>query len=180
MLNDSIKQVISRKGRVARVELLSGGKLETELVIIAIGVKPNIAFLKNAGIRINRGLVVNDLMQTNIDNIYAAGDVAEATGFFGSSKMILAIWPDAYQQGRIAGAAMTGRKIHYKGGIVMNSVELATVPTISVGATVPDVREDGVEVLEKSDLKNLIYRKIVLKDDVIQGVVHTELKAESG
>ncbi len=170
-LSDSIKQVISGKGKVTGVELLSGKKLAAELVVIAIGVRPNIEIVKGSGIKVKRGIVVDNAMQTNISNIYAAGDVAEAAGFFGGRKMVLAIWPDAYRQGRIAGAAMAGVKTRYQGGIVMNSVEIASVPTISVGVTVLDGSEDNVEVLEKSDLKNSIYRKIVLKDDCLEGVI---------
>ncbi len=139
------------------------------LVIIAVGVRPNIDLLSGSGIEVNRGILVDNHMQSSQPDIYAAGDVAEAQGFFGERKTVLAIWPDAYRQGCIAGANMAGKAECYDGGLAMNSVELAGVPTISIGLT--DPQEQGFEVLEKADIKNSAYRKVVLQNDVIVGAI---------
>lgn len=131
-------------------------KLSTNIVIIAVGVRPNVSLVKGTGIKVNKGVIVDRYMQTNIKDIYAAGDVTEAT---------VAIWPVASQQGKIAGLNMTGEKVEYEGPIAMNSVELCNIPTISVGIT------DGQEVLKNLDKEKGVYKKIVIKDNRIIGAI---------
>jgi NAD(P)H-nitrite reductase large subunit len=169
ILRDSINEIISRDGKVSEVELVSGRRIEAGLVIVAVGVRPNIALVQDSGIKTNRGIIVDDQMRTSEPDVYAAGDVAEARDFEGDENIVLVIWPDAYRQGKVAGTVMAGKTASYEGGLAMNSVELAGVPTISVGLT--DPQEDGFEVRQKGDIKNSIYKKLVFKDDVLVGAI---------
>lgn len=157
------------KGNACGIRLKGGRVIDADIVVIAIGVAPNVAFLKDSGIAINRGILVDERMETNIKGVYAAGDVAMGKDFFSSTQRLLPIWPDAYKQGRVAGYNMVGVERIYEGGLSMNSIELFGVSTISAGNINPT--EEGYEILVKADEKKWRYRKIVLKDNVIVGFV---------
>ena len=86
------------------LELKDGKAVESNFILVSAGIKPNIALAQASGISANKGIIVNDLMETSIPNIYAAGDVAEHKG------RIYGIWPAAQRQGVIAGINMSGRE----------------------------------------------------------------------
>lgn len=158
------------QGNVRGIRLKGGREIEGDIVVIAIGVVPNASFAKKAGIEMNRGILVDDHMETNIKGIYAAGDVAEAKQFLYEQKMLLPIWPDAYKQGRVAGYNMIGIERVYDGGLAMNSIELFGVSTISAGAHTPQ-NPEGYEFLIDVDEKRYRYRKITLKDNKVVGFI---------
>lgn len=155
---------------ISSVTLQSGETLACDTVVVAIGVRPAAAFLANSDIRVNRGVVVNDHMQTSVSTVYAAGDVAEASDFFSGQKNPMPIWPDAYIQGDVAGTDMAGGEKTYAGGLAMNSIEFFKVPTISMGITNP-AEDGGFEVLTFQDAENYCYRKVVLKEKRLVGAV---------
>jgi len=167
---DTVTAVKGSGTEISAVTLKSGDSISCDTVIVAIGVRPAAAFLAGSGIEISRGVVVNDHMQTSVKNVYAAGDVAEASDFFSGQKNPMPIWPDAYIQGDVAGIDMAGGEKKYAGGLAMNSIEFFKVPTISMGITNPADGE-GFEVLTFSDPDNYCYRKIVLKDNQLVGAV---------
>jgi NAD(P)H-nitrite reductase large subunit len=166
------KNTVSRvtgKERVEKVVLQDGTEVNCQLVIFAIGVTPNTELAKRAGIDVRKGISVDDRMRTNLPDIYAAGDVVEAYDMVMSTNRQIAIWPNAYVQGNIAGLNMAGKAEKYDGSFAMNSVEICDVPTISIGLT--DPQEKGYEVLEHYDEGQKAYKKVVLKDDVIVGAI---------
>jgi len=114
--------------------------------------------------------VVDNNMQTSVKDVYAAGDVAEATDFFSGQKNPMPIWPDAYTQGDVAGIAMAGGKKEYEGGLAMNSIEFFKVSTISMGVTNPSEPSD-YEIHTFQDIQNYQYRKIVLQNNRLVGAV---------
>ncbi len=167
---DTVIKIEGDGAEITGVTLKSGDFIPCDTVIVAIGVRPAASFLKGSKVAVNRGVVVDDRMETSAKGIFAAGDVAEARDFFADGKNPMPIWPDAYIQGDVAGAAMTGNDKGYAGGLAMNSIELFKVPTISMGITNPsDVNE--FEILTYQDQQNYQYRKIVLKDNVLMGAV---------
>ncbi|HCZ07430.1 MAG TPA: NAD(P)/FAD-dependent oxidoreductase [Thermotogae bacterium] len=166
--NDTIVQVKGKK-KITKVVLKSGREIKTKLLIIAIGVKPNVGFLKESGVRVNRGVVVNEHMETNITDIFAAGDCAEFYDPRLGKSSTIAIWPVAFSEGEVAGYNMAGERVSYQGGIPMNSVEIAGVATISVGNTSAEV--ENVEILEYESDKRSVYKKLVIKDGKLVGAV---------
>ena len=160
---------IKGKERVSAVTLKDGRKLSCDMLVFAIGVTPNIEIIKNTDIKTNRGILVDRHMQTNIPDIYAAGDVAEGPDLILGGTRPIAIWPNAYRQGSVAGSNMAGIPIEYMGGIAMNSIELCNIPTISMGLT--DPKGDEYEIIEYCNDENLVYKKIVLKENNIVGVI---------
>lgn len=158
------------KDRAEGVKLKNGDVLPAEIVIFAKGVRPNTRLAKEAGIACDYGIAVDARMRTNVPNIYAAGDVAEAKDFISRGNYIHAIWPNAVEQGIVAGKNMAGMNVEYEGGIAMNSVDLFGLPSIAVGHT--RVKKDtGFEVISLISPEHRYYRKIVLKDGVIVGSV---------
>ncbi|PIV52365.1 MAG: NAD(P)/FAD-dependent oxidoreductase [Elusimicrobia bacterium CG_4_10_14_0_8_um_filter_37_32] len=168
---NTIVKIKTLKGKIENIVLKSGKVIPAKLLIIAIGVVPNIDLLKITLIKYARGIIVNGFMETNVKNIYAAGDVAQGKDFLTRKNSVIAVWPVASYQGKMAGYNMAGKVTKYKGLFAMNSVELAGIPTISFGMTNPP-KGSGYEVLiNKDKIENNIYRKIVLKDNRIVGTI---------
>ena len=167
---DTVVRIDGEGTEITGVTLKSGDFIPCDTVIVAIGVRPAAGFLKGSGVEVNRGVVVSDSMETSVAGIFSAGDVAEARDFFSGNKNPMPIWPDAYIQGDVAGISMAGGEKGYQGGLAMNSIELFKVPTISMGITNP---EPGprYEVLTYQNLEKYEYRKIVLENGVLVGVV---------
>lgn len=161
---------IDGKKEVEKVKLASGKSLPADIVIIGKGVSPNAGLAKAAGIKIERGIVVNNFMQTSDSNIYAAGDVAQAYDKLLKTNVVNAIWPAATEQGRIAGINMAGGSEEYEGSIAMNSVDFYGLSALSIGITNPGKPED-FEIMTRAQAAKHIYRKLVLKKDVLVGAV---------
>jgi NAD(P)H-nitrite reductase large subunit len=167
--NNEVVEITGRGETTTGVVLRDKKKIKCDLVIIAIGVIPNTGFLKGSGIKINRGIVVDEKMETNVKGVYAAGDVAEALNMLTNEKMPIPIWPLAYRQGEIAGDRMSGGSLVYKGGFPMNSIEFPGAPTISIG--IIDPRGDGYESLIKNDSANGNYKRIIIKNERLVGAI---------
>lgn len=167
---DTVVRIEGDGATITGVTLKSGDFVPCDTVIVAIGVRPAAGFLKGSAVTVNRGIVVDDRMETSVEGIYAAGDVAEARDFFSGDKNPMPIWPDAYIQGDIAGTVMAGGTKTYSGGLAMNSIELFKVPTISMGITNP-ANPDDYEILTFQDAERYLYRKIVLQNGILAGAV---------
>jgi NAD(P)H-nitrite reductase large subunit len=167
---DTVIRIEGEGADISGVTLKSGDFVPCDTVIVAIGVRPAAGFLKGSGVEVNRGIVVDNSMATSVPNVYAAGDVAEASDFFSDQKNPMPIWPDAYIQGDIAGTAMAGGNKEYEGGLAMNSIEFFKVSTISMGVTNPK-NPDEFEIHAFQDIQNYQYRKIVLQNDRLVGAV---------
>ena len=158
ILNDAVSALSGDK-RVEQVILKSGKKIDTDGVIVAVGVAPNAELAKDAGLTVDRGVVVNDFMQTSNDDIFAAGDVAQAYDMVSGVKRPIPILPLAARQGRIAALNMLGMDVKYKGGFAMNSISIGKVSFISMGI----VDSDELEVL--SIKRGDEYRKFLIDGD---------------
>jgi NAD(P)H-nitrite reductase large subunit len=168
----SVQKILGKPGNdnaVGGVLLTKGDQVPCDLVIMAIGVIPRTDLVLGSSVKINRGIVVDNLMQTNVPDVYASGDVAEAYDFIINQNRTLPLWPLAVVEGRVAGYNMAGKKTTYGGGTNMSSLKYFGVPIVSIGLANP--KEDpALEVLVKQDLENNIYKKIVLRNNVIVGM----------
>jgi NAD(P)H-nitrite reductase large subunit len=149
--------------------LTNGEQVECDLVIIAIGVIPRMELVSGTDVKTNRGILVDRLMRTNVSDVYASGDVAEAYDFVLGENRLLPLWPLAQLEGKVAGYNMAGKKADYPGGTAMSALKYFGIPIISVGIANP--KEDGTyECLVKHDPARNLYKKIVLKDNAIVGM----------
>ena len=150
----------------AALNLGDGGSLQADLLIVAAGVKPSIGFLDGSGIECKRGVVVDEYMATNVDGVYAAGDVTA----------ISESWPAARTQGDAAALNMCGIQTPYdKASDRKNSANFFGLPSISVGKL---NAEDGEEELVREDRSR--YQKLVLRGDAPVGVILLGDIARSG
>ena len=147
--------------QVEAVELESGETLTADLIIAATGVKPNIEFLEGSGVKANWGVIVDDYLLTNIPDVYAAGDVAEAKDRITGERYVHAIFPNAVAQGQVAAYNVLGFDMPYEGADSMNSLKHLGLPILAVGAM------EGDEVLRVRRGEEL--RKVYIKDDQIVG-----------
>ncbi|MBP8952582.1 MAG: NAD(P)/FAD-dependent oxidoreductase [Armatimonadetes bacterium] len=155
-------------GKVQSVTLDTGSRLPAQIVVVAVGVRPNTALAEHAGISVNRGILVDDHMRTSAPDVYAAGDCTEGFDPLLGETRPIAIWPGAYMQGEVAGRNMAGQDEGYVGSIPMNSIQVCGLPTISVGLTTPP---EGAEVLQYRSPDGKRYRKFFILDNRIVGAL---------
>ena len=173
---DTVVAFESEHGKLSDVVLKSGRRIPADIVVVSIGVRPNVDWLRSSGIEINRGIVVNEYQESSCPGIYAAGDVAETHNLLTGEWNVVAIWPEAVNQGRIAGRNMTGRMTPYPGSLPLNVVEIGEKALVSAGIVNPV--GEGFEVLIWKDQEN--YKKLVLKDNLIVGIIFVGEIEKSG
>jgi len=150
------------------VVLQDGRKLNASLVVLAVGVAPNMEFLEGSGVATDDGILVDDHLATNVENIYAAGDVAQGPDFSTGGHMVHAIQPTAVEHGRIAALNMLGKNPVYKGSLIMNVLATAGLVSSSFG------KWDGVSGGDSSaatDNENYKYLCLQFQDDCLIGAL---------
>lgn len=152
--------------KVKQVILNNGEKLSCDMVIIAIGVRPNLSLVENSKIEIGRGILVDKFMRTNIEDVYSAGDVAEVYDFIQDKQRNILTVPNAYYGGRIAGLNMAGRTAEYDFGCNMNSISFLGYPVISFGDVLSSEKYEILKIYNDG-----FYRKILLKDNLVKGAI---------
>ena len=155
------------KGSVEGIMLDNGEKIDCQMVIIGKGVDPNVGLISSTGIEVKEGIVADENMRTSAPDIYVAGDVAETFDISRGRTSVNAIWPCAFEQGRIAGLNMAGQEARYVGSFRMNSLDIYGLPAISLGIT----RPDGDRLQEVTRRTRDMYRKLVLEDGRIVGAI---------
>jgi NADPH-dependent 2,4-dienoyl-CoA reductase/sulfur reductase-like enzyme len=164
VLNDAVKSVDGKK-TVTGVTLRKS-TLRCDMVVISIGVVPNVGIVQGTGIRINRGIIVDKTMQTNRKDIYAAGDIAEVREQIEGKQGSFAIWPNAIEQGRVAGLNMASMYTSYAGAEVVNVLDVFDVPVVTMGYTSQDIGK--CKVISRFTYDT--YKKILLKNKRIVGL----------
>jgi len=172
MTGQSVQKILGKPDNenvVGGVILTKGNQVPCDLVIVAIGVIPRTELVVGTTVKVNRGIVVDNTMQTNVSDVYASGDVAEAYDFIMEQNRLLPLWPLAVLEGQVAGYNMAGKKTTYMGGTNMSSLKYFGIPIVSIGLA--NFKEDpALEVLVKQDAERNIYKKVVLKNNVIVGL----------
>jgi len=175
---DLLKTLVERKGirillnastarihgesHVEAVELADGSRIEADAVIFAAGIRPNVALAKDAGIASNRGIVVNDVMQTASPDIYALGECAEHRG------TCYGLVEPAYEQARVLARHLAGQPAAYQGSVVSTNLKVSGVSVFSAGDFMGG---EGSESLVLSDRRRGTYKKLVVADGRLTGAV---------
>jgi len=169
----SVQKIVGKPDNenvVGGVVLTKGEHVPCDVVVVAIGVIPRTELVAGTEIKINRGIVVDNFMQTNVPDVYASGDVAEAYDFILDQNRLLPLWPLAVLEGKVAGYNMAGKKTAYEGGTNMSSLKYFGIPIVSIGNTNPNPDDTTLETLVKLDAENDVYKKLVFKNNVIVGI----------
>lgn len=161
LLNASTAR-IHGDGHVEAVELADGSRLEADAVIFAAGIRPNVTLAQEAGLAVNRGVVVNDVMQTSSPDIFAIGECAEHRG------ICYGLVEPAYEQGRVLAGHLAGRPAAYQGSVVATNLKVSGVSVFSAGDFIGG---EGSESLVLSDVRRGTYKKLVIADGRLTGAV---------
>ncbi len=141
--------------------------LAVDFIVDGTGVRPNVQFVEGSSVEIEGSILVNNRLETNVEGIYAAGDVAGGPSVFGEDHVAHALWPTAVEHGRIAGANMAGRYIEYTGSLNMNVTEMFGITVASMGIFCDDKRLEQYGSTAQGER----YIKILLRDGIPVGGV---------
>jgi len=128
-----VQAIVDKRGHVHGVLTKKGESLKCQLVAYAVGIRPKMELAKLAGLNLDKGILVNEYLETNQDHIYAAGDVAQVFDPLTGQAILDSLWNPAREQGRIAGMNMAGQRVIYLKEIAYNVTRLAGVTTTIIG-----------------------------------------------
>ncbi len=175
---DLLKTLVERKGievllnantarlhgekAVEGIELTDGRRIDADAVIFAAGIRPNVALAKDAGISVNRGIVIDDHLQTGLADIFALGECAEHRG------ICYGLVEPAYEQARVLAQHLAGGTAAYNGSVVATNLKVSGVAVFSAGDF---IAADGAETIVLNDAIRGTYKKLVVSDGRLTGAV---------
>lgn len=166
---DAILPVSGDPPKAGAVRLADGERLSADAVIVAVGVAPRAELARDAGIAVNRGILVDRQMRTSHPDVFACGDCAEGYDFVAGIERVVPVWPNASMGGRVAGLNMAGRSASYAGATGMNALSYFGLSVVAAGVQEAGP-EPGYEVLTHLSEDRTRYRKVVLRDGVVVGL----------
>ena len=140
----------------------SGKTVDFDILVLAVGVRANAELVKTAGGETNRGILIDDAMQTSLAKVYAAGDCTEGYDASIGARRVLAILPNAYLQGQTAGVNMAGGKAIFDNAIPMNSIGFFGLHVMTAGAY------EGEMIEEKADGE---IKRLFVKENRLRGFI---------
>ncbi|MEW9668515.1 nitrite reductase large subunit NirB [Ammoniphilus sp. 3BR4] len=149
--------------RVEGLRFKDGSELDADLVVMAVGVRPNVSLAKDHGIEVNRGIVVNDYLETNVEHVYAVGECAEHRG------MVYGLVAPLYEQGAVLAKRICGAETTpYEGSVLSTKLKVSGVDVFSAGEFMdgPDTR-----AYRYQDDFSGVYKKVLVKENKIAGAV---------
>ena len=161
LLNANTARVLGER-RVEGIELSNGRRLDADAVIFAAGIRPNTALASGAGIPVNRGIIVDDQLQTGAPGIFALGECAEHRG------ICYGLVEPAYEQARALARHLAGRTATYSGSVVATNLKVSGVGVFSAGDFLGG---DGTESLVLRDIGRGTYKKLVISEGRLAGAV---------
>ena len=173
VLNAQSDEVLG-EDKVAGLKLKDGRNVDCNLIIISAGITPRIEIAKEAGISVNKGIIVNERFETNVKGIYAAGDCAEFQG------RIYGLWTASTEQGTVAGNNIAGVDTVYSGTTPSTTLKIVGIDLTSIGVVNPpsptsplegEGKGEGYRELIREDGSDDIYKKLVIKDGKIVGAI---------
>ena len=148
--------------RVEGIELADGRRIDADAVIFAAGIRPNVTLAKDAGIPVNRGVVVDDYLQTGAPDIFALGECAEHRG------ICYGLVEPAYEQARVLARHLAGGAASYSGSVVATNLKVSGVSVFSAGDF---MGAQGTETIVLNDIRRGTYKKLVISDGRLTGAV---------
>ncbi|WML50133.1 nitrite reductase large subunit NirB [Neobacillus sp. PS3-34] len=159
------KQTVEILGddHVMGLRFKDGSEIEADLVVMAIGISANMAMAKTSGIYVNRGIVVNDFMETSAANVYAVGECAE------HREIVYGLVAPLYEQGKVLANRLCGKETApYEGSVTGTGLKVSGVDLFSAGEILDDSATKSIKVHNEFDG---VYKKIVIRENRISGIV---------
>jgi NAD(P)H-nitrite reductase large subunit len=170
---------ITKSGGGYRVCLDSGAELQADLLAAGKGVSPNIGFVDRSQIDADQGILVDDHLRTSVQNVWAAGDLAQGRNRVSGQVELVANWIDACEQGAATGANMAGETVAFPGSVAENITTLFGVQVAALGIT--RSREgDGLREVTYLDESRGVYRRLLLRGEVVVGATLLRDVADAG
>jgi nitrite reductase (NADH) large subunit len=161
LLNANTARLHGEKA-VEGLELTDGRNIDADAVIFAAGIRPNVALAKDAGISVNRGIVVDDRLQTGVTDIFALGECAEHRG------ICYGLVEPAYEQARVLARHLAGASAAYSGSVVATNLKVSGVAVFSAGDF---IAADAAETVVLNDSRRGTYKKLVIANGRLTGAV---------
>lgn len=167
-LNAELKE-IQGKDFVESIIISEGESIDCQFVGLTVGVGPNVAFLKNSGVEMNKGILVNEYLQTNIPNIYAVGDCAEIQQPQPGRRPIEAVWYTGKIMGQTLAKTLAGQKTAYNPGNWFNSAKFFDIEYQTYGLAPAKLSENQEEYYWEKENKavRIVFRK---ENRVFEGI----------
>lgn len=165
LLKTSVEKILGHQAATG-VLLKDGREIPCDFIVLAAGVRCNTDLVKGTKLKINRGIIVDTMMRTNIPDVYAAGDVAEGYNFIEERNAEIPIIPNAYKQGETAGQNMAGAQKIFDKGFIMNSMPLLDLSIVSAGVSAPG---EGITVKTIYNQEKNVYKKFYIKGNNLVG-----------
>ena len=159
---DFILGTSAKEFQGGHAEMQNGETADFDVLVLAVGVRANTAIVKEAGGKVNRGIVVDDACRTDLPDIYAAGDCTEYHDISSDTVKVMALMPNAYMQGHTAGVNMAGGKAAFSNAIPMNSIGFFGLHCHTAGS-----QPEGCEMYEEADETHI--KRLFVKDDRLTG-----------
>lgn len=156
-LSDSVAKF---EGNAAHLK--SGKEIPFDILVVAVGVRPNTELVKDAGGEVSRGIVTDEKQQTSLQNVYAAGDCAESFDITSGARKVLALLPNAYRQGYTAGVNMAGGEAAFADAMPLNAIGFFGSHVLTAGSY------EGESFVQA---EGNVYRKFFCKDGVLKGFI---------
>ncbi|CCQ92564.1 FAD-dependent pyridine nucleotide-disulphide oxidoreductase [[Clostridium] ultunense Esp] len=157
----SAAEEILGKDRANGILLNNGKKLKTDGILFSVGIRPNVDLIRDTKIEFNKGIIVDKNLRTNIENIYAAGDVVEIDG------SVIGLWTSANEQGKVAGANMSGKLLEYTEAKLFTSLLLGDIKLFSVG----EIREFDRFFEYKDESKDIHHKLFTTRGKLTGGIL---------
>jgi NAD(P)H-nitrite reductase large subunit len=142
-----MEEILGKNGRVVGVRTKDGKTFKCDMVGIAIGIRPRKELAEASGIQVDRGILVNEYMQTSAEDVYAAGDIAQVYDPFSGKSVLDSLWGPARDQGRAAGMNMAGSPTPYYKFVPFNVTRLANLTTTIIGTVGRGEDEDVMGIV---------------------------------
>ncbi len=172
-LEEEIAEITGTQGQVSGVVTNKGARIPCEIVILAIGIEPNIEMVRQSGIACGRGVQVDASMRTSVPDIYAAGDILETANPITGQTRVIGQWYPAIQQARAAALSMLDvldQSQPFHSSSFYNATFLYGLEFASVGLTQLPRQTHGYQEIV-ADPQPRVYRKVILKDGVVVGAL---------
>lgn len=157
LLNDSVTQFHQNSA-----ELKNGGTVDFDVLVLAVGVRPNTKLAAEIGCKVNKGILSDEHCATSLKDVYAAGDCSESLDITDRQYRVLALWPNAYRQGETAGIDMAGGEKRYDKAIPMNAIGFFGLPVVTAGSY------QGETYVTQDEER---YKKLVTRDNLLKGFI---------
>lgn len=176
-LENTVVSAKTKGKKITSVMLKSGKEIKCDMVIMAVGVRPETELAEKAGLEVNRGIITNPVtMQTSDENIYSAGDCTVSVDMLDGSKKIIALWPNAVKQGIVAGSQMAGGDVVVDGTYSVNAIDFYGLRICTCGL----INATGEQYYDKVSQNGDEYKRLIFEDNKLVGFVLINSSTNAG